>query len=464
MDFERIIGRTLLCALVCLLMTACTPHTKEAALPLDVPEAFSANGSSETSAAWWRAFRDPALNDLLEQAIRSNFTLEAAWYRLREAEAVVDREASQLRPVLDAEAVGEGRWTESAAEERLRLGLAAQYEIDLWGRIRGSIEAEKHRLAASREDYRTAALSLAAEVVRTWFSLAEARQQREVLEEQIEANRKVLRLIRARFGNGAGRRVDILRQEQLLESTREQKIAEEARIEVLEHLLAVLAGRSPREGVARFETGPLPELPPLPETGLPLDLIRRRPDVRRAYHLLQAADRDLAAAISNRYPRLTLTASLSTTEDDTRNLFDDWVAALAANMLAPIIDGGQRRAEVRRNEALRNRRLSSWAQASLTAFQEVEDALTREKKQVERIASLRQQIRLARQSLEQLRNEYYNGVSNYIEVLTALTGEQRLRRDLLAARRQLLEFRVGLYRALSGGFETSRETADGNSG
>jgi outer membrane protein TolC len=267
----------------------------------------------------------------------------------------------------------------------------------------------------------------------------------------------VLRLLRARFGSGQIRAVDILRQEQLVESTRERRIAAQSRVHVVEHLLAVLLGRSPQAGV-ELERVELPELPPLPDTGLPAELVQRRPDVRRAHDLLRAADRDLAAAVSRQYPRLSLTASLSTAGEDASDLFDDWARSFAGNLVGPLLDGGERRADVARAEALREQRLYEYGQATLTAFREVEDALVRERKQLRQLDSLRRQVELASRTYEQLRIEYFNGLADYIDVLTALTDQQQLRRDLIAARLELLDIRIGLYRALAGGFRTDRET------
>jgi NodT family efflux transporter outer membrane factor (OMF) lipoprotein len=361
-----------------------------------------------------------------------------------------------LFPDLEALFQGEIRRPEFEDTEQLRLGLTATYEVDLWGRIRSGIEAERYRSRATYADYRTAALSLSAEVVRTWYQLTEARNQLDLVEEQIETNETVLSLLKSRFGSGQIRSVDILRQRQLTESTREQRIVAESRIRVLEHQLAVLLGRPPREKINYIQTQ-LPELPPLPATGLPVELVRRRPDVQRAYSLLRAADRDLAVAISNKYPRLSLTGSVSTASDNASNLFDDWARSFAGNLLAPIFYGGELSAEVDRTEAITKQRLYEYGQTVLISFQEVEDALILEKKQIERINSLEEQIGLARQTLQQLRLEFFNGISNYLDVLTALISEQQLRRDLLAANLLLLEYRIALYRALAGGFETERE-------
>lgn len=442
-------------ALACVLagVVGCAVHTTPPSLPLSSPPEFSESGTEALEERWWTSFEDPQLDRFVEQALASNFDLASAWQRLRQARAVVDREAADLYPVLDASVEASVRRPEPEDPERIRLGLAAGYEVDLWGRIRSRVDAERFRVDATLADYQAAAVSLSAEVARTWYQLIEARAQRDLLSAQVEANEKVLRLLRARFGSGQIRAVDILRQQQLLEATREQKLAAESRVAITEHLLAVLVGRTPQAGI-QMAPGALPDLPPMPATGLPAELVRRRPDIRRAYHLLQAADRDLAAAISEQYPRLSLGASLSTGGESADDLFDDWARSFSANLLAPLLDGGFRRAEVDLAEAFREQRLYEYGQATMEAFREVEDALVLERKQRERIESLEQQVRLSRRTYEQLRIEYFNGLADYIDVLTALTGQQELERDLVAARRTLIEVRIGLYRALAGGFGT----------
>jgi outer membrane protein TolC len=122
--------------------------------------------------------------------------------------------------------------------------------------------------------------------------------------------------------------------------------------------------------------------------------------------------------------------------------------------LAPIFNGGRLRAEVRENESIKQQRLYDYAQSILDAFQEVENALIREDKQRQQIQSIERQVALANEAYTQLRLQYLNGDGNYLDVLTALEGIQQLRRDLLSARLQLVEFRIALYRALAGSFDT----------
>jgi NodT family efflux transporter outer membrane factor (OMF) lipoprotein len=445
--------------LAALALAGCAAGRAPADLPLRDVEPFRGEGSEEVPDRWWTAFGDAALEREVARALDDNFSLLAAWERLREAEALARRTRADRRP--DVAAVAGGRYVDddfTGTDETLAdAGLEASWEIDLWGRIGALAEADSLRASASLEDYRTAALSLSAEVATTWYRLAEARLQQEVLDEQIETNETVLELQRVRFGAGQIRSADVLRQQGLVEATRAQRIDNLARVAVLRHRLAVLQGRPPQEADGAPDAR-LAELPPLPATGLPADLVRRRPDVRAAQLRVQAADRETAAALAARYPRLTLSGNVTTTDAGARSLFSNWISSLAAGLVAPLIDGGERRAEVERTRAVAGQRLAEYGDVVLASFREVEDALASERLQREKLENLDTRVGLARKTYQQLRIQYLNGVIDYLGVLAALTAEQALVRDRLAARLELLEFRIALYRALAGGFETARET------
>ena len=444
-------------------LSHCSPKTTNVSLPVTPPESFSESGVNEISPDWWSDFGDETLNSLVDSALQSNFSLQTAWYRLRASEAVLDRESGALSPSLDASGNAEinNRQSEFQQSRRFQLGLYSEYEVDLWGRIRANVDAQSFRAEATLADYQAAAISISASVARTYFQVIEAGNQLKLAQQQVETNEKVLQLLKVRFTSGQIRSVDILRQVQLVEATREQQIFAETRLQVLEHALAVLLGKTPQTNIQPVENN-LPGLPPIPETGIPAELIERRPDVRSAFNLLRAADRDLAAAISNKYPRLSISASISTGAYDIEDLFTDWGRGIAADLLSPLFRGGELNAEVDRAEAVKQQLLYEYGDAVLTAFREVEDALVQEKQQVRSIESLERQVELAVQTNDQLRSEYMNGMSNYLDVLTALDEEQQLRRDLLSSKLELLEYRIALYRALAGGIETRPETVAGN--
>jgi len=445
------VRRRLLLAVCLLAAGGCGPRIDPGSIPVVVPDSFSASGDHAPPAAWWTELGDPTLDALIDSALTRNLELDAAWHRLRAASAVVERTSGDRWPALDV--VAEASLTDGSPDPEddatVELGLASSYELDLWGRVGSTVDAERSRARASQADYRTAALSVSAAITETWVRLAEALDQLALVDEQIATNEDVLRLLENRLGTGLIRSVDVLRQRQLVAARREERSAAAARVTILRHRLAVLLGRPPRDALAASPSG-IPTIPPLPETGVPLELLRRRPDVERAHHLLAAADHDLAAAIQSRYPRITLGASASTFSGNGATLFDDWIANLVGGLVAPIFRGGELRAEVTRTEAVARQRVAEYGQAVLVAVQEVEDALVREADQRERITWIEEQVRLAGQAYERLRTEYLNGTASYLEVLTALDEAQELRRDALTARRGLVESRIGLYRALAG--------------
>ncbi len=426
--------------------------------PIEQPQNFSYTGNEAIPEEWWTSFEDPVLNTIIDSALTTNLDLAATWEQFNAARAIVRRESSFLWPQVDATASTALNTREEnfAGNEDIRAGLSASYEIDLWGRIRSGVQAEELRARATFYDYQTAAMSLTAEIATTWYRLVTARKQLALINEQVETNEDIVRLIRARFTGGQVRAVDILRQEQLLESTLNVRIRYETDVVLLQNQLAVLLGKPPQNYTA-VTIDSLPGLPPLPATGLPLELIRRRPDVRQLYNEVLATDRDVAQAVANKFPRLSLNLAAQMRGDNYSNLFQNWVYSLAGDLVAPLFYGGRLSAEVDRTKAVKDQWLYLYGQTTLNAFREVEDALVREKKQEERLEILQRQLDLVDKTNRQLRMEFLNGLTEYLDVLLSLDQQQQLQRDYIEAQQIQLEHRIALYRALAGGFETERE-------
>jgi NodT family efflux transporter outer membrane factor (OMF) lipoprotein len=362
----------------------CSPKVAKVDLAYDTLQSFSLSGEKEAPARWWLAFQDPDLNALIDSALQTNLPLKTVWYQLEEAGALVRITASALWPQLSLGIQSGFSVPEPdfVGGENTQISLRAGYEVDLWGRIRYSMHADQYRFKASYYDYKTAAVSLSAEIALAYFRLKATSEQLRWTAEQLKTNEQVLALIRARFASGQVRGVDILRQQQLIENTKEQKIGLEMQLGVLKNQLAVLLGTPPGED---FRTAinvldSLPELPPLPQTGIPLQLVNRRPDVLNAYYQLQASDRELAAAISNRYPRLNLSIATAVRSNTIEGLLESQAGSLAINLLAPLFYGRSLKAQVDQAEAVRQQLTNSYGQTVLIAFQEVENALIQEEK------------------------------------------------------------------------------------
>lgn len=443
-------------------LSGCSPKVAKVHLPYDTLRAFTLSGAVEAPALWWLAFEDAQLNALIDTALQGNLNLQTAWYQLEEAGALLGITKSARWPQISLQLQSGISVPEPdfVGGENTQLSLRAGYEVDLWGRIRYSVHADQYRFKASFYDYQTAAVSLSGEISLTYFRIKAISYQLQLIQEQLQTNEQVLALIRARFAGGQVRGVDILRQQQLIENTKEQKIGLEMQLEILLNQLAVLLGRPPGQEFRNTfaVAAQLPELPPLPQTGIPLQLVNRRPDVLSAFNQLQAADRELAAAISNKYPRLNVSITTAVRSNTLEGLLASQAGSLAASLLAPLFYGGQLKAQVDRAEAVRQQVTNFYGQTVLEAFQEVENTLIQELKLQEQIEVMEEQVRLAERTFGQLRIEYLNGSIAYLDVLSTLTQQQQLRRGLIDARLALLEIRIGLYRALAGGFETERTT------
>ncbi|MEM7755273.1 MAG: TolC family protein [Planctomycetota bacterium] len=438
----------------------CAVHEPGFDNPLTMPAAFISDTdqpaafSAITPDRWWEAFGDTRLNELQSTALGDNFDLATFRDRLTAARAVVRRDRAPLLPSLDFSLLGEqSRRSDNdfRGEERFGASLIGVYEADIWRRNASVAEGAALREAVAREQLVAAAISLSADVARTWYALVEQRGQLGVLNAQIETNSDVLRVVELRFANGVVRASDVLRQKRLLESTFEQRAIVRANVEVLEHALLVLVGRSPT-GSLNAALDELPSAPPRPMLGLPSELVQRRPDVRSALFAIRAADADVAAAVADRFPSVTFRAEASTLEETIGDVFDNWAALLRVDVFGPVFDAGAREAEVDRAMAVKSERVNAYAQTVLEAFGQVVDAISRENGREEQIVRIERQLGLARRTSERLNREYLNGDISYIDVLDALTTEQQLQRDLLGARFDRLGDRIDLYSALAGGW------------
>ena len=447
-------------ALLLLVVAGCanclTPGSFE---PIESAPPFSESGKVEAPDRWWIAFNDPNLDTQINEAFDGNFTLAAAMHRVRAARALTRREASDLFPDIDG-VTGSGiTFGPGEDSQGIDLSLEASYQVDLWGQIGSRVQAQRFSAAATCEDYHALAITLSADIARTWFALIEAHAQAKLLREQILSNETGLILQESRFALGFIRSADVLRQRQLLESTLEQAVVVKSQIEVLEHQLAVLMGGMPQ--TAKYDVGSvLPQLPSLPDAGLPMELIQRRPDVRASFLALKAADRDVASAITAQFPRLNLSASLANAAESPETLFKDWFLSIGGQLIAPLFDGGQRRAEVDRTSAVACQLFNEYGQVILNAFQEVEDALAQERFQMQRIEHIKEQVKLSGQASDQLWEQYQIGDAEYLDVLSAIQAQQRLQRQMLSAQLELILIRINLYVALAGGFDPCEQVPD----
>jgi len=455
--------KTLICTsvLLCVLIVngCATDQAKTIKPALDIPERFSSDGVAPLGNKWWESFNDPNLNILIEEAMGQNFSIRIAWDRLTQAEQIAVKSGVNLYPSVDYQVNGT-RVRQEAGENtnynsNYSARLAASYEIDLWSRIKSSQQAALLDAKAAKEDVDAAAITLSANIAKTWYQLGEAKQQEVIIANQLNTNQEVLDIITVKFRQGQVNAADVFRQRQLVESSRGQLIQAQEAIVLLQHQLSILIGKNPQQRWAKdtielFTPGKLPAI------SVPSDILHRRPDVASAYEAIQASDLRVAAAVADQYPRISISSTIETSAIRASDLFDDWFVNLAANIAGPLFDAGLRKAEVARTRAVLSQSINEYGQTTLQAIKEVEDAINREYYQRQYISNIQTQLTLARQTSESTNLNYLNGQLDYLRVLEALVSQQSLERNELASRRLLIEYRIDLCRSITGSWEMQR--------
>jgi len=476
--FARTRGRrgrlALLVSLVALVAAGCAvvgrdhvpPKAAEAGVPpawREEPGRGLAAGEPDL-AAWWTRLGDPVLDRLVERAVSQGLDLRAAVERVREARALRAAAAGGYYPTIDATASSEHLresentpFGEFAPETNIHaLGFDAAWEIDLWGRVRRSVEAADADLGAEVEDARAVAVSVAAETAFAYVELRAFQRRIEIANTNVSLQEQTLALVRSRFDAGLVGERDVAQAQTIVETTRSQIPELEVGRRVAENRLAVLLGLAPGALAAELgEARPIP-LPAVEvAVGVPADLLRRRPDVRRAERLLASEVARIGVAEGDLYPRLTLIGSLGISADGTADLFDadSRYGSFGPSLRWNIFDGGRIRALVDAQDARAEQARIAWQSAVLAALEEAENAMTAFLREQARRTSLGAAAGHARLAVELAQTQYTEGISDFQVVLISERALADLEDDLAQSDARITTSLVALYKALGGGFE-----------
>lgn len=413
--------------------------------------------------AWWALYDDWELNALAERLNVSNQNLAAAEARYRQARALVRGARAAFYPTVSA-GVEAGRASGSGSQQGLSGGrresfdasLGLSWQLDLWGRLRRTLEAERAGAQASQADLAAVRLSLQAELVQNYLQLRVLDEQRRLLDATLEAYQRSLRLTENQYRAGIVPKSDVTQALTQLKSTQAQAVDLEWQRAQLEHAIAVLIGLVPAEFSisVRNELPKLPEVPP----SVPSLLLERRPDVASAERGVMAANAGIGVAKTAWFPDL----SLSAVGGYRSGSFADWISlpnrywSLGPALALQLFDGGARRAELERAEAAYDQTVAQYRQTVLAAFREVEDALV-ELSVLEREQRLQEEaVDAARESLRLVENQYRAGTVDFnsvVSVQAAALNNERASLTLLGNR---LRASVQLIAALGGGWESTQ--------
>ena len=439
---------------------------------------FSRSGEEQVPNLWWQGFEDPVLDRLVNEGLAANRDLQAAWARMKQAEALARKTGSALFPEVSLEGaavrsrqnINSLTGSYSRIQNQFSIEAVFNYEADLWRRVESLARAAELDALAVQETVSATALRLTSQIAETWYAIVEDQRQLKLLEEQQEASQTFLELVEFRFGQGLASAVEVYQQREQLASTSALIPNSMQKLELDRNRLAVLLGTVPsndfleqviatgleqnQEKILSYnnEPGRLlgAKLATLPKVGLPADVLLARPDVAAAFAKVQAADHRLGVAIADRLPALRLFGSHGLQDRDSSELFNNWIWSIAGNLVAPILDGGRRKAEVDRSRAALQEVVASYEALTLIAIEEVENALAQETYQRQLVDRLHEQLDAARSGYRESRLRYATGLIEYLPVLTALQAQQRVERQLLSAQGSLLLARISACRALGG--------------
>ncbi len=440
-----------------LALSGCAVHKSELPSHTPMPEKYS-QADREAAAVehigkWWERFNDPTLNGLINEALGNNLDVAQAFARLRQFQASYQITNASSRPFLNLEAQARALRQPSTFGEdtgtSTNLSAAAGYEVDLWRKLASRSEAAAKDVLASEEEIRTIYIGLTSQLAELYFLAIEQRVQLQLTDQLIDSYQESLERIEYRYQEGLAPAQDLYQARLVLGATRARRPLFAATLKTTNNSIAILLGRFPEKELSG-NLAVIPK-PPAQESGLPAELLLRRPDIRAAHLRLESADAKIAAAIAERLPSINLLANLGLSTTDVPVSFSGVVWNIMASAMQPLLDGGRRRAEVERNRAAFDETLYRYQQTVLQAVGEVEDALARIKEDTERLSFLENEALSAASANERVTTEqYFQGLIDYLPVLIAQRSLVETESQTITARRQIVSDYISLMRALGG--------------
>ena len=433
----------------------------------------SAAATTQTSATvpepleiiqWWRTFNDPMLDSLVARAARQNLDLQQATARLREARASLGVATSALFPEID----NDDSYTHSGSGARgvrstdlYIVGLDAAWEVDIFGGVRRGVEAADASVRAAVWDRRDVLVTLVSEVAIDYINLRSYQRRIAIASRNLDSERRTADLTRQKFGAGFVAQLDVANADAQAESTESDIPPLQTAAQQTIYALSILLGREPATLLAELSTEqPIPVTPPVIPIGLPAELLRRRPDIRRAEAQLHAATAQIGVATAQLYPQLSLTGDLDLEAAKIKPL-GNWASSIwsfGPTVTWPLFTAGRIEANIEVQNALQQQAVLTYRQTLLAALQDVENALVAYSREQARRSALARAVVSNRQALDLSTRLYRQGLTDFLNVLNAersLLGEE----DALAqSEASVATDLASLYKALGGGWEINPQT------
>lgn len=454
---------------------ACTPTRVGDQVALNSPAAWQHAPNAQTSEkadlkTWWQGFNDPLLNELIDQALAANHDLKIATARVREANAMVTVAEAALYPSLDFSLSGgrekridrivgvpsgQGMKLITPTADAVSGGLAARWEIDLFGGRHLEAEAAAAQAQGSQEGLHAGQVGLLAQVATNYLELRGVQQRTGILQSNIALQRERLRTLQAFEKAGLANEADLARQQTLLQGTEAELPGLANAEQKLIHRLGVLLGEPPENlGNRLAAIGPLPKQAPAMPKLLPADLLAQRPDLRLAQTEVSAAAASLGSARADLYPKLVLSASggFGALAVGGFPSLADSVYALGSGLSAPIFNAGRIRAHIAAADARLDQVAANYEKTFLLALEDVENAFVAHRSATDSLGRLTEAEASAEKAYRLVDALYQRGAGNYLAVLDAQRGKLAVSDERAKAETATSVAMVSLYRAFGGGW------------
>ncbi|MGA2793433.1 MAG: efflux transporter outer membrane subunit [Roseiarcus sp.] len=434
----------------------------------------SADPTSVDLTQWWRSLHDRELESLIARALRSNLDLEIALDRLQEVRTQLTVVADQALPAGGATAgggVGTGSdETKGRASQPLRAGEIATglksinkaggvdfgWELDFFGKIRREVEAKTYDAEALKAARDWVFVTVVADIARAYLDMRAGQRRLVVLGQDIAAAKGSLDLAQTRFDRGLTNEMDVTLAKRQLATLQADLAPLAAQVEASRHAISVLLGEFPEDLAKELaRPGPIPALPAQIPVGLPVELLRRRPDIQEAERRLAAATARIGVATADLFPTVALTGA-GGAQGGIRSSATivpvTWIGSLGPAVYWPLLDFGALDARIEIADLQTHELLAGYKQAILTAVRQVDDADASYRAQQESLRSLDRALAAARQATQLATERYDRGLTDFLNVLDAEREEFDLEQRHVLARQAAADALVALYKALGGGW------------
>ena len=435
----------------------------------ELPASGVAGGSPVADITrWWSTFGDAQLDSLIDRAVQSNTDLRLAKARIREARARKGIVAADLFPTVDVSAsysrlrpgqnsTPEGSGT-GGEQDLFQAGFDANWEIDVFGGVRRGVEAARADIEAAEEDRRDVLVTLLSDVAQNYIGVRGNQLRIAITRVNIVAQQKTLELTEGRYNAGLGNELEVAQARAQLSDTVSRVPVFETAVKRSIHRLGVLLGQEPGALLAELSAdAPIPPTPPEVPVGLPSDLLRRRPDVRRAEREIAAATARIGVATADLFPKFFLTGSLGQQSVS----FSDIAApasrfwSIGPSVSWPVFDGGRIRANIKVQDAKQEQALVIYEKTVLTALEDMENALVAYSKEQATRLSLAESVESYLKAVTVSTELYSKGLTDFLNVLVTQRALYQSQDALAESSQRVSTNLVALYKALGGGWEAS---------